>query len=232
VINLQPPAYAPSGGTYHAIYPRDIWIYGTSLATTIDTATVGLEASMHAHAPLDGAPASVFNIGGFSVGSLGDANGNPQYPVGNWMSAMANLFYDTPPLPLDPGGASVTGEVEYVHLLRVTRNPELLAPGRSSSASTFDISVSPTYFEVLPYLQLAFPVSILYNLAGNSEVDGTMNHGTGNYAIGVTATWHTVWTASLNYEAYFGSKPNGTTTTEIQPNIDRDLLLFNLQRTF
>ncbi len=219
-------------GSYYAIYPRDIWIVGASGSTTIGATNVASELSVHTHAPLDGAPNPVTTINGSAPTGLGDANGNPAYPVGNWSTALLSGIYGSPALSYDPGGITFIGEAEWVQLLGATRHKNLLVPSRSAGAVAFDAEAIPAYFGVLPNLELTFPISISYNVLGNSEVDGSMNHGTGSYSLGISATYRATWTASLSYVGYYGSIPKTMDTASTQPNADRDYINFNVQHTF
>jgi hypothetical protein len=106
-----------------------------------------------------------------------------------------------------------------------------LDPGRSKAAAAFDIEATPAYFNVWPNVELSFPVSVSYNWAGNSEVDSTMNHGTGQFTAGVTATYRQNWIASLNYVDYFG-RPGISGTPSASQLADRGYLTLNLQHTF
>ena len=68
---------------------------------------------------------------------------------------------------------------------------------------------------MLPNLELQFPVSVTYNIAGNSEVQTAMNHGTGFYSLSIVATYHENWDASLNYVGYFGRAGTNPTVPNI-----------------
>ncbi len=233
IYRLAPTSFTPTpGGTavgqYTAVYARDIWVYGTSLSTTIGATNVAGEVSVRTHMPL----VASTTAGAQSAANMGNANNDPLYPVGNTMTALSSLIYGSPGLPLDPGGLTLTGEVEYVNVFRVMANKALLAPGRSSSAAAFDVQVEPAYYDVLPQLELQFPVSLKYNFAGNSQMDVTMNHGTGNYAMGVVATYRNAWSAALNYIGYFGRISSNPLLPEVSNVADRSYVSLNLQHTF
>jgi hypothetical protein len=228
-----PTAFSPtpgglSVGQYKFVYPRDIWIYGTSLSTTVGATNIAGELSLHTHNPLVGGA----NAGTQTAANPGDANSNPLYPVGNTVTGLASFIYGSPALRFDPGGVTLLGEVEYLDVIRVTDNKTLLAPGRSPTAASFDAEVEPAYFEVLPDLELQFPIQLKYNFAGNSEVDTTANHGTGSWSAGVVATYRESWDASLTYVGYFGRPSSNALATEVSTNSDRGYLSLNLQHTF
>lgn len=229
-----PAGFAPTPGgyaigNYTAVYPRDIWLYGTSLATTIGATSVAGEVSLRTHDPLVGSTSA----GMQTAANMGNANNDPLYPVGNVMVGIANFIYGSPGLAIDPGGITTEGEVEWDNVIRVTANPGLLAPGRSSQAAKFVLSASPAYFEVLPHLELQFPVSVTYNFAGNSQANVVMNHGTGNYSAGVTATYDQSWVASLSYVGYFGRTGTNPTVPNISASpTDRAYVALSLSHTF
>jgi hypothetical protein len=163
----------------------------------------------------------------------GNANNDPLYPVGDTTTAMTSFIYGSPALKFDPGGITLLGEIEYVDVFHVTRNANLLAPGRTRAASTFDVEVEPAYFEVLPNLELQFPVSVTYNFLGNSQMDTTMNNGTGSVTASIVATYRENWDASFNYVAYFGRAGTNPGVPHISANAsDRSYVSLNLQHTF
>lgn len=235
-------------GYFRLVYPRDIWIFGTSLGTTVGATNIGAELSVHTHAPLASSGQPQVSVDGTPViNNLGNANGDPSYAVGDLMTGLLSFIYGSPSLPFDPGGITVAGEIEYLDVFKVTHNPmtlnlttfqetPALAPGRSQAAASFDVSVTPTYNEVLPFLQITFPMSLKYNFAGNSEYDATMNHGSGTFTVGVGATYKSVWSATLSFVDPFGNsrivndalEPEGY--GDLPP--DRKYLELNLQRTF
>jgi hypothetical protein len=226
--NITPTTGGFSVGTYRWVYPRDIWLYGTSLSTTIGATNVAGEVSVRTHAPLIGSAAA----GAQTSIADGNANNNPLYPVGNVMVGLVNAIYGSPALALDPGGVTLTGEVEWDNVFRVTRNKDLLQPGRSSQSAEINAQVEPAYFEVLPNLELQFPVSLSYNVAGNSQWNAAANHGTGSYTASIVATYRENWIGSLNYVGYFGKAGTDPSEPEIQAMADRGYVSLNLQHTF
>jgi hypothetical protein len=218
----------PGGiGTYKLVYPRDIQLYGASISTTVGATNIAGELSTRRNMNLVGSAAPL----GADT-SVGSANAGALYPVGNTLTGLASFIYGSPELKLVPGGITLDGEVEYVKVLSVTANKAELAPFRSTSAAAFDVSATPAYFDVLPKLELQFPVSLSYNFAGNSEMDSTMNHGTGQVTAGVSATYSATWIASLTYVAYYGKPASAAFQTDASLNADRSYVTLNLQHTF
>ena len=217
---------AGSAGTYTIVYPRDIAIYGTSLSTTVGPANVGGEISGRTNMPLDSGIGLLYNPSTLAP-IQGNANSHPLYAVGDTLDGQMSGLYVSPQIPFDPGGVTVEGEVQVGHLLEVTANKSALSPGRDSTAGMFDIMVEPTYYNVLPDLEIQFPIGVDYNLFGRSQIFAGENHGTGTLDLGVTGTYKTTWIVSLNYQDYLGA-PN----TVLNADADRGYLSFNIQHTF
>ena len=228
-----PTALVPTPGGYGVgsfkyVYPRDIWLYGTSVSTTIGATNVAGEVSVRTHMPLVGSAAA----GTQTSPDDGNASNNPLYPVGNVMVGLINAIYGSPALRFDPGGVTVTGEMEWDNVFRVTQNPQLLAPGRSQQDFTLNLGVTPAYFEVLPNLELEFPLSLSWVVAGNSQVWITNNKGTGSYSMGVTAIYKENWDASLIYAGYFGTPGGNPSVPGVNSTVDRGYVALSLSHTF
>ena len=223
-----PAVYLSPGYTgYTIVYPRDIWIEGASLSTTVLNANVAGEISFRQHMNL---------VTGANVSATNNVNSNPAYPTGDTWAAQISSIYVSAGVPLDPGGVTFTGEVGMNHLLKVTGNKDAItgpANGglpRTSTAGDMEVVVTPNYYDVMPNLALGFPIGLTYNLFGRSSVDGTENHGTGSFTMGVTATYRVTWIASLTFYDNIGA-PNPLLQGE--PSIaDRNYVMFNIQHSF
>ena len=229
----KPVAYGSQIGTYQVVYPRDIWLQGASVSTNVGPANVAAELSGREHMPL---LPSGFGSNGPAVfggaGGNGNANSNPLYPVGDVVNFQASTIYISPGNPLDPGGVQFDGEVLFNHLVSVTDNREALRPNGQATAAAFDIAITPTYYDVLPNLQITFPIGLDYNFLGRSQVDQTIQHGTGTFNVGVTGTYQGTWIASLNYQDYLGKASAASDNTTYNGLADRGFLSLNLQHTF
>ncbi|WP_297494766.1 DUF1302 domain-containing protein [Acidocella sp.] len=223
-----PTVYLSStASSYRVVYPRDIWIEGTSLSTTFGPVNVGGETSFRQHMNL---------VTGANVSSTNNVNSNPAYPVGDTWAGQVSAIYLSPGLPFDPGGLSVDGEIGFNHVLSVTANKNALPSGangglpRTPTAADMEVVVTPNYYSVLPHLDVAFPIGITYNLFGRSQVDATENHGTGSFTAGITATYNVTWIANLTFYDNIGA-PNPLLSGE--PSVaDRNYVLLNLQHSF
>lgn len=211
----------PLPSKYWLVYPRDIQVYGASASMVTDSGMqISGEVSGRRNMPLVSVAAP------FSS-APGSANAGALYPVGSTVAAQISSIYVTPGIPLDPGGISFSGEAAMNHVVSVQKNQALLEPGRNQTAAAFQFTVSPTYDNLLPNLDLSFPIGFKYNFLGRSMIDTTMNHGTGFFNVGVAATYRTVWNAALTYQDYIG-KADPT----LNPYADRGYVEFSVQRAF
>lgn len=210
--------------TYNLAYPRDIWMEGTSLSTTVGPANVAGELSFRQHMNL------VNQLGYITPFTPANVNSNPLYPVGSTMAGQVSAIYVTPSLPFDPGGMTMDGEIGFNHVLAVTANKGVISQGRTSTAVDMQGVITPTYYGVYPNVTLTFPIGFAYNLYGRSMVDATENHGTGSINFGVTAVYKVNWSASVTFNDYIGAaNPN----LAGEPSLaDRNYVLFNFQHTF
>jgi hypothetical protein len=219
------------GGTYTVVYPRDIWLQGVSFSTNIGPTNVAGEFSVREHDPL---LPNTFCIAGTPgvKGSAANANGSQLCPTGTVWDAQLSELYITPGIPLDPGGVSILGEVIVNHLIRTTNNRAILRPYGQATAAAFDLSVTPTYNDVLPNLQLLFPIGLTYDFLGRSQVDSSLQHGDGTFDAGVTAIYKVNWNVSLAYQDYIGKPSISAQDTTYNSLADHGFLSLNLQHTF
>jgi hypothetical protein len=227
---VTPTSNGLSVGNYQLVYPRDIQIYGASGSTDVGPVNVGLEISGRRNMPLVSG-AGDDGVQGITVPYPGtqlvNASSAPLYAVGDTWAAQSSFIYVSPGIPFDPGGVTAEGEVEFNHVIDITKNRAALATGRQGSAAAFDIAVTPTYYDVLPNFIVTFPMSITYDFLGRSEIDQSMQHGIGVFDVGITGTYKTNWIAGLTYQDYLG-KPD----TIYNASADRGFLSLNLQHTF
>lgn len=210
--------YAPKN--YWLVYPRDIQVYGASFNTVYEGISIAGEVSGRRNMPL-------VSGGPLYSSYPGNASGSPLYAVGSTVAAQASEIWVSPSLSFDPAGIVVLSELAMNHVVSVDQSRSALKSGRNATAAAFQFEVIPTYDNVLPDVSVTFPVGFKYNFLGRSEVDSTMNNGTGDVNVGVAATYRTVWKASLTYQDYFG-RPDPT----LNPLADRGFVAFSIQRAF
>ena len=221
------PQVSPSGvqlGSYQLVYARDIQLYGASLSTDIGPVNVGGEISGRTNQDLFSNP--IIKTPGMNE------NSNPGYAVGDTLNGQVSAIYITPGLPFMPGGMGMLGEIEANRVMEVTKNKSDLVADRTADAVGFQFQVSPNYYNVLPHLDVSFPIGFTWYPTGRSEFLSNMQAGTGQVNVGITGTYNTVWTAGINYSDYLGSTSTIPPGTPKQTFADRGNVSFYLSRTF
>ena len=212
---------SPTDTAYNLVYPRDIWIEGSSLSTIVGASQVAGEFSFRQHMPL----ASGFEQQ--TAANPGNANSHPLYPYGTTVAGQASIWYTSPSLPLLPGGFTFLGETGFNHVLSVTANKDEITPGTSSTGVLAAATLTPQWLDVIPYLNLSAPIGINYNIYGRSQFAPGENHGTGDFNVGLTATYRVNWVASVTFTDNLGAPSvawNGLA--------DRNNIELNVQHTF
>jgi len=212
-------AFLGNIGEYSLAYPQDIWLVGTSFATTV--AEVGLAGEVHMRfdTPLASTPQTV------APGLAADNGEHLLYAIGNTVHAQVSATYILPSWVVWDS-ATALGEIGWQHLTEITRNPEAFDGSRRRDAWGFQTLFTPTYFQVLPDLDINLPIAFGYTPQGKSPLPVFNGpHKGGTVSLGVSAQYRTVWYASLQFTHFYG--PAAYQTLK-----DRDFLSLSLQRTF
>lgn len=212
---------APIGkvGEYSLIYPEDIQLIGMSFATTVAEVSLAGEAHMRFDTPLASTPQPVLPE------TAADNRDHPLYAVGDTAHAQVSAIYVLPPWALWDS-ASLLGEVGWQHLAHISKNPDAYDPGRRRDAWGFQTVFTPTYYQVLPDLDINLPLALSYTPEGKSPL-AVFNgpHEGGTMSVGVSGMYRKVWNASVQFTHFYGSE-------EFQTLKDRDFVTFSIQRTF
>ena len=219
-----------SPSTYHLVFPRGIDLLGISASAYLGDDTVAGEVSERWHMPLvsRGLPF-------VPAGSLAAPAGQPSaaaqaeptlvgYATGETLQALASFERQLRPSRLW-NGAVLDAEFAATDLLRVESQPRNRLPGTTRLATSLEVVFTPQYFEVLPNLDLTVPIGVQVGLTGRSSVDPGQVAGTGNLTLSVSATYRTVWNASISFTHFLGPANE-------QALADRDFIAFTLGRTF
>jgi hypothetical protein len=219
------------GGTYNVVYPRDIWLEGASFSTNVGPINLAGEFSVREHDPL---LPNTFCIAGTPgvKGSAVNANGSQLCPTGTVWDAQLSELWVTPAVPLDPGGVAIVSEVIVNHLIRTNTNRAILRPYGQATAAAFDLSLTPTYDDVFPNVNIFFPIGLTYDFLGRSQVDSSIQHGDGTFDLGISAVYDVNWTASFAYQDYFGKPSISAQDTTYNSLADHGYVSLNLQHTF
>jgi Protein of unknown function (DUF1302) len=204
-------------GVYNLVYPQGIEIYGASASFYLGASTIAGEVSTRRHTPL--ANSLIF----LEPGRQADANRNPAYPVGHSLHFLLSTITMLP-----RGGlwdsASFSTEIAAIKRLEITQNTSDIDPESNPFAVVLRGSFEPTYFEVMPNLDLTPSLGLTYR-AGRPSVFTYQSEGAGNLDLGVTARYREAWSATVLYSRFLGNSAR-------QPLADRDFIRFSLQRFF
>jgi hypothetical protein len=228
----------PVSSNYRLAYPEDITVYGASVSTLIGEANVAAEVSYREDTPLVSAPQ-------IDPGFAGDNDGNPLYAIGDTLHAQVSMVQLFTRNKLWDG-ASLLAELAWNRRLNIDMNPLAIDPNVTRNALAFRMIFEPSYFQVLPGLDITVPIGLGYNPSGHSSAvfkfNGGVEHG-GDFSIGITGNYKKEWKFALNYVNFFGEEnafltPNTTTIpgpfmqSREQSLGDRDFISISVQTTF
>jgi hypothetical protein len=240
-IPAPPPAsIAPT--TYTRVYQQDIKTYGVSASTVLGSDNVSIEASLRDNMPLTGgvcAPTSLSGCGYFvnTTTLLGgpayDNKDNPLYAVGKTGHITLVDIHVIQPNALLKDGGSVATQLDWHTVRSVTKNPSMIDPTTSKSASQITIAFQADYFQIMDGLDLSIPIVLSHSLSGRSRVYvGWVENG-GSLDVGANFKYRNLWKAGINYHHFLGkhgaSIGNGSFD---QTQFDRNYLSFNISTSF
>jgi hypothetical protein len=239
------PVYDSPARAYQLVFPSGIVTLGASASSYLGASNVAAELSWRHGMPL------VAGSAGLSSGSAGLAvGGGSSVYAGPDLAAFARGYAPPdPPFPgyggyatgdtwqgqvstvsqLPPGrwfqGAALSAELAANDLIAVSGGHAYAPNGRTHFAASLRAVFTPSYFQVLPGLDLTVPLGIGYTPLGRSSLDGTENAGSGSVTAGVTATFRAVWQASLSATHFIGG-------ARAQALADRDFVVVSVSRSF
>lgn len=226
-----PQLYAdPVLDNYRMVYPNGVRSFGASFSTNLGDANVAGEVSIRENMPL--ASDVVVDFAG-----VGNNTNNALYAVGKTAHANLSMLYFVPRTPLWRD-ATLAAEVGWNRRLSITANALALDPNATRDAVGMQLVFSPSYYQVLPGLDIHVPIGIGYNPVGKSSVVGFNGGGyhTGDFTLGIKGVYQQVWNVSLNYTRYLGAaQPYEDAVghyTYGQSLADRDFISLSLSRSF
>lgn len=234
-------------GEYFLVFPKHIHMIGVSFGTQFGDVNVSGELSGRINTPLASLP-RIVNL--FNPNAYADNNHHPAYAVGNTFHAnlsatwLAGYGPSIGSFHLWEGG-TLLAELGYCCLINITDNKNLLVTHSPDVRSADNMVLNPrnhpkhhalgfrgiwepTYYQVVPGIDISVPFGFGYNFSGRSPVTAGFNGGAdkgGDASVGITVTYNSVWKGGITYTNYFGS-PNWQTLE------DRDFVSFNINRTF
>ncbi|MDN3922947.1 DUF1302 domain-containing protein [Roseateles violae] len=214
----------PGKGVYNLIYADDIMLYGVSLAKNIGGVSVGTELSFRRNTPLSTQTLGIAP-GLPAQGQTKGARGDTTHFLINMLGVIAKTpIFDT---------ASWAAEVTWSEYTKVRSGANLFnaigagyaaacnAPGvdkwngcTTKSYTGLGLGFTPTWFQVLPGVDLSAPITASVGLRGNAATTFGGNEEMGNYSLGLGADVFQKYRFDLKYIDYFGrTKDNGTAVT-------------------
>lgn len=223
----------PVAGNFQLAYPEDIKTYGASVSTTLGDLNVAGEVSVRMNTPLVSGP--LLDLSPTGSGGIGD---NALYAVGNSAHLNLSAIYLLKPNSIWQGG-SLLGEFAWNTRTAITKNAAALDPNTTRDAYGFRFIFEPSWFQVLPQMDISVPIGLGYNPKGASSVVQQFNGGVdkgGDVSIGIKGTYAQKWRFGVNYTHFFGSEGAALGAdahlTFKQSLADRDNISFSIQRTF
>jgi hypothetical protein len=199
-------------GTYRLIFPQGIGIYGASASVAFGNSNLAAEISGRTNMPVGGPPLIQFPNGSDITPYAMGATLNGQ--ISGASTFGRNALWDTANLQFE---LAANGPVRMPHYAQM-----LASPGAQVA---FRALFEPSYFEVLPNLNLTLDIGIGLTLAGYSRATDYGDNSTRDLEFGVTATYQVFWNASVVFSHFLGSPDR-------QRLADRDFVTFRIQRAF
>jgi len=222
---------APANGSqYNLMYGGDIDLYGVSFAKNIAGVSVGSELSYRHNTPLNsqvlGIATGVVPMGPAVIPAAGETLG----ARGNTMHGLINAVGVVSQTPVFDSLSWVT-ELTWSRWLDVTSGENLFnavgyAPCKANGTTRlrdFDkwdgcttkdfvgigLGVTPTWFAVLPGLDLQMPLTYAVGLSGNAATVFGGNQGAGNYTVGLGADLWQKYRFDLKFIDFLGRYREG-----------------------
>jgi hypothetical protein len=242
-------------GNVHVAYAKNIRTFGASVTSSIGQLNWALEGSVRRNTPLNSDPAV---LGGPASPVLACDNGadNPCYALGDTGHLQMSGIYVLQPSDLWQGGV-LLGEIAYNRRLTIRKDIFAAADGRNQGIGGLDPNTTkgafalrllfePSYFQVMPGLDLSVPLGLGYNFGGRSSAIGNFAGGVsdgGDWSVGLKGKYQNAWNFSLTYNDFFGKAGTFTETLAAgsaaprqlsfaQTLRDRAYLAFSASRTF
>ena len=216
-------------GEYILGYQKHIQIYGMSASTSYGNINYGAEVSVRRNNDFQAA-ANVVTPG--SAASFGN---NPLYPVGDSLQYQVNAIW-LMPAKFGFDSATLLSELQGSHILSIYENANNLSPNARHTTLGLRSLYDPSLYQVLPGLDLDFPLGFGWNFQGRSATTAVFNNTNnaygGDISIGASFVYNNVWRGGLSYTRYIAGKSVANDTYALAPFLDRDFVSFNFLRSF
>ncbi|MRV70247.1 DUF1302 family protein [Duganella sp. FT92W] len=256
------PATLGATSRYQLEYANNIGVYGLSLSKSVAGVSLGADLSYRTGMPLYSTPALLMPVGtnpailaalngklnGAMVataaatpgaGQVSGARGNTWHGAFNLLGTMA----ETPV----SDALNWNAELVWNHVGSIKQGAAFYR-GRAAYTGIdkpskhyfgLTVNVTPTWFQVLPGVDMLMPVSYGRGLSGNSMVQAGGNKGAGNYSVGVAFDIRQKYRIDIKYVDFFGPAALDPATGAITSNggvtallRDRGFLAATFKTTF
>jgi hypothetical protein len=212
---------APANGSvYNLIYPKDIDLWGLSLAKEIAGISFGAEVSYRRNTPLNSTILGIAGGGTPGDGQTPGARGNTLHGVLNAVGIVNKTpVFDTANWTVEFTGSQYEKVTSGQNLFFAVGNPACAGKDKWDGCSTRNYlgvaaNFTPTWFQVFPAVDLLMPLSYSRGLSGNAATVFAGNQANGNYSGGFGADVDQRYRFDLKYTGFFGQvKSNGTAVT-------------------
>ena len=253
-------------GEYNAYYGRNIDIFGLSLSKNIAGISVGSELSFRHNMPLASMAVTVLPTGlanakagqlttaELAASDVPGATGSTMHAIVNALGVTSKTaLFDTLSwgaelvlnrwLSVSGNTATFKGGDLYRNGMNGTLTPMAAGGAANVDAVTknfvgLSLNLTPTWFQVLPSVDLSMPMSWAGGLSGVSAVMSGGAAKNGNYSVGVSADVSSRFNYSLRYIGFYGGYSSSATGAMVVPESvlgglsDRGHLMFTFKTTF
>jgi Protein of unknown function (DUF1302) len=253
-------------GEYNAAFGEDVDMFGLSLSKQVLGVSVGAELNYRQNMPLlseavQVLPAPLVNRSRGQISTTEVPKSGTPGALGDTMHGVVNLLGLVGNTPLWDSASWAT-ELTWMTVLDVTQN-EAVYKGRDNNKyvpytlldrpddNFFGLAVNftPTWFQVLPGVDMLAPMTWSAGVAGNSAVNFGGNEDGGTWSVGLAADVRQRVRFDLKYVAFFGdytkcprkgSPPTGfcpTGAMDVNNGVaaavsDRDFVALTIKTTF
>ncbi len=184
------PAYM-----YNA-YAQDVKLYGLSLSRLVGSVSLGAELSRREGTALASA-------------NGGLATGDSWHGVVNAIAYFGKTaFFDSAPLTVEFNYSKLDGVDADTRAFFNDRSNGckggIDAGCASDDALGFNVAFTPTWFQVIPGVDLTMPLNYSRGLSGNSPTPLGPTKDSGAWSVGLSADVFSKYTVTLAYNDYFG----------------------------
>ena len=242
LVLLTPPAVpVPTAipGSYYFAYHEGIQALGASASRTFGDFNVAVEASLRDNQDL--ASTQGADTSSFTPAPPSDNSDNPAYAVGRTAHVNLSTLATLPSTPLWRE-ASLTAEIAWNRLLKVTKNAAALDPNGTRDGVALRFVLEPVYRGVIPGVDLGVPIGLGWAPKGSRTLSMVSPNlwiadGGGDFTLGLNGSWRDAWRFSAGYTHHFGGAAtfNDATTNAFswqQSLRDRDFLSASLRVSF